>query len=48
MFDVRPGTLNFGDGAYVSTAPMLREMAARIKPELECFELGHVALATQL
>lgn len=47
------GTLNFGNGAYVSTAPILREMAKRItaagvKPELECFEIGHVALATQL
>lgn len=47
------GSLNFGNGAYVSTAPMLREMAGRIaeagvKPELECFEVGHVALATQL
>ena len=47
------GSLNFGTGAYVSTLPMLREMAARItaagvKPELECFEIGHVALATQL
>lgn len=33
--------------------PMLREMATRItaagiKPELECFEIGHTALATQL
>ena len=47
------GSLNFGNGAYLSTAPILREMAKRItacgvKPELECFEVGHVALATQL
>lgn len=47
------GSLNFGDGMYGSTAPMLREMAERItaagvKPELECFEIGHTALATQL
>ena len=47
------GTLNFGEGAYVSTAPMLRIMAEKIKacgvkPELECFDTGHVRLANQL
>jgi len=47
------GTLNFGEGAYVSTPPMLRVMAQRIKelgvkPELECFDTGHVRLANQL
>lgn len=47
------GTLNFGSGSYVSTAAMLRDMAPRIteagiKAELECFEIGHTALATQL
>ncbi len=47
------GSLNFGDGAYLSTAPFLREMAERIqrwgvKPELECFEMGHVRFARQL
>ncbi len=47
------GTLNFGEGAYVSTAPMLRVMAEKIrecgvKPELECFDTGHVRLANQL
>lgn len=49
------GSLNFGDGdmAYVSTAEMLRIGAARIKqlgvkPELECFDTGHVWLANQL
>ena len=36
-----------------SPPPTPHEMAARItaagvKPELECFEIGHVALATQL
>ncbi len=47
------GTLNFGDGVYISTPPYLREMAARIrelgvKPELEVFDLGHLAFANQM
>ena len=47
------GSLNFGDGAFLAPAGLLREMARRIqaagvKPEIECFELGHVWLAKQL
>lgn len=47
------GTLNFADGTYISTPAMLRTMAQRIKdcgvkPELECFDTGHVRLASQL
>ena len=47
------GSVNFGDGLFIATAPVLREMAARIKaagvkPEIEAFELGHIALAKQL
>jgi len=47
------GTLNFSDGVYISTAPILREMARNmtelgVKPELECFEMGHVGMACQL
>jgi uncharacterized protein (DUF849 family) len=47
------GSLNFGEGAFLATAGLLREMARRIqavgvKPEIECFELGHVWLAKQL
>ena len=47
------GTLNFGDGVYVSTAGQLRIMAQRIKdcgvkPELEVFDTGHLRLANQL
>jgi uncharacterized protein (DUF849 family) len=49
------GTLNFGNGneIYISTPPMLREMAAMtkewgVKPELEVFELGHIRFATQM
>jgi len=47
------GSLNFGDGAFLATADILREMAQRIqaagvKPEIEAFELGHIWLAKQL
>lgn len=47
------GSVNFGEGLFVATAPVLRQMAARIqaagvKPEIEAFELGHIALAKQL
>jgi 3-dehydrocarnitine:acetyl-CoA trimethylamine transferase len=49
------GTLNYGDGntIYVSTPQYLRAGAKRvqelgIKPELECFELGHVWFARQM
>jgi uncharacterized protein (DUF849 family) len=49
------GTLNFGDGnlIYVSTPEMLRKGARRIqelgvKPELECFDTGHVWIANTL
>ncbi|GAB5468698.1 MAG: 3-keto-5-aminohexanoate cleavage protein [Rhodospirillales bacterium] len=49
------GTLNFGDGdtIYVGTPEMLRKCAKRVqelgvKPELECFDSGHVWLANSL
>ncbi len=47
------GSLNFGEGAFLATQGILREMARRIqsvgvKPEIECFELGHVWLAKAL
>ncbi len=47
------GTLNFGEGVFIGTAGILREMASRIKaagvkPEIEAFELGHIWLAKQL
>lgn len=47
------GSLNFGNGAYLATADVLREMARRIqaagvRPEIEAFELGHIWLAKQL
>jgi len=47
------GSLNFGDGLFMATGDLLREMAERIqavgvKPEIECFELGHIWLAKDL
>ena len=47
------GSMNYADTAYVSTPDQLREMAAFIrdagvKPEIECFELGHIWLASTL
>ncbi|CAM5773149.1 3-keto-5-aminohexanoate cleavage enzyme [Labrys miyagiensis] len=47
------GSLNFGDGLFMATGDLLREMAQRIqaagvKPEIECFELGHIWLAKDL
>lgn len=47
------GSMNYAASAYVSTPDMLRGMAAIIrdagvKPEIEVFELGHIALARQL
>ncbi|TDX31644.1 uncharacterized protein (DUF849 family) [Modicisalibacter xianhensis] len=47
------GSLNFGDMVYVNPADWLRKharlvQAAGVKPELECFDLGHVWFARQL
>tara|TARA_B100001079_G_scaffold247274_1_gene236470 strand:+ start:1463 stop:2389 length:927 start_codon:yes stop_codon:yes gene_type:complete len=47
------GSLNFGNAVYLNTADWLREHAALVrdagvKPELECFDLGHVWFARQL
>ncbi|QEL11785.1 3-keto-5-aminohexanoate cleavage protein [Kushneria phosphatilytica] len=47
------GSLNFGDMVYLNSADWLREHArlvrdAGVKPELECFDLGHVWFARQL
>ena len=41
------GTLNFGDEVFENTLPMMRAFGKRmiernIKPEYECFEMGHV------
>jgi 3-keto-5-aminohexanoate cleavage enzyme len=47
------GTINFGDRIFEGDLPFLRRMAeafraAGAKPELECFDVGHVGLALQL
>lgn len=47
------GSMNYSDAAYVATPDQLREMArlirdAGVKPEVECFELGHIWLAGTL
>ena len=41
------GTCNFGDEVFENTMPMMRDfgkrmMANNIKPEYECFEMGHL------
>ena len=41
------GTCNFGDEVFENTMPMMREFGKRmlennIKPEYECFEMGHL------
>ena len=47
------GSINFGDMLYVSPTDWLRRQAklvqdAGVKPELECFDTGHVRFANQL
>ena len=41
------GTCNFGDDVFENTMPMMRDFGKRmlennIKPEYECFEMGHL------
>lgn len=47
------GSVNFGDQIYISPTEWLRKQAGLIKdsgvkPELECFDTGHVRFANQL
>lgn len=47
------GSVNFGDAVYLSPSDWLRTQAklvkdAGVKPELECFDSGHIAFAKQL
>ena len=47
------GSLNFGDRVFVNSPGFLRELAARmaahgVRPEIECFEPGHVWNALRL
>jgi 3-keto-5-aminohexanoate cleavage enzyme len=53
MATLNCGSINFGDDVFVNTRPQIREVAARIRaagavPELECYEVGHVAEALAL
>jgi 3-keto-5-aminohexanoate cleavage enzyme len=47
------GSVNFGDRVFENSMPFLREMApeflgAGVKPEIECFDAGHVENALSL
>lgn len=47
------GTVNFGDDVFENPQPLIEKLAARmmelgVKPELEIFDLGHVANAMRL
>lgn len=47
------GTCNFGDEVFENTIPMMRDFGKRmmenhIKPEYECFEMGHVETVLNL
>src|SRR5699024_5279707 len=47
------GSVNMGDAVYLSPADWLRKQAqlvkdAGVKPELECFDSGHISFAKQL
>lgn len=47
------GTCNFGDEVFENTIPMMRDFGKRmiennIKPEYECFEMGHLDTALRL
>lgn len=47
------GTVNFGDEVFENTLPMMRTFGKRmlennIKPEYECFDMGHLEAALQM
>jgi 3-keto-5-aminohexanoate cleavage enzyme len=53
MATLNCGSINFGDDVFVNSRPDIRRLAARIHaagaiPELECYEVGHVAEALAL
>jgi 3-keto-5-aminohexanoate cleavage enzyme len=53
MATLNAGSCNFGDDVFVNTRPMIRDIAARIrsrriKPEIECYEVGHVETALEM
>ncbi len=53
MATLNCGSINFGDGVFVNARPDIRKIAGEIRaagavPELECYEVGHVAEALAL
>jgi 3-keto-5-aminohexanoate cleavage enzyme len=53
MATLNAGSVNFGEDVFVNTLPMIRDIAARIKargirPEIECYEVGHLETALEL
>ncbi|HLK36555.1 MAG TPA: 3-keto-5-aminohexanoate cleavage protein, partial [Polyangiaceae bacterium] len=53
MATLNCGSINFGDDVFVNSRPDIRAMAGKIRaagamPELECYEIGHVAEALSL
>jgi 3-keto-5-aminohexanoate cleavage enzyme len=53
MASLDAGTINFGERIFEGDLPFLRRMAEAfrrhgVRPELECFDTGHVGLALQL
>src|SRR5579884_911417 len=53
MATLNCGTINFGDDVFVNSRADIRKLAAMIRaagavPELECYEVGHVAEALAL
>jgi 3-keto-5-aminohexanoate cleavage enzyme len=53
MATLNCGTINFGEDVFVNSRPDIRRLAAKIReagamPELECYEIGHVAEALDL
>jgi 3-keto-5-aminohexanoate cleavage enzyme len=53
MATLNCGSINFGDDVFVNSRPDIRAIAAQIRaagamPELECYEVGHVAEALSL
>jgi 3-keto-5-aminohexanoate cleavage enzyme len=53
MATLNCGSINFGDDVFVNTRGDIRRLAAKIRqagvvPELECYEVGHIAEALSL
>jgi 3-keto-5-aminohexanoate cleavage enzyme len=53
MATLNCGTINFGDDLFLNSRPDIRKLARKIRaagsvPELECYEVGHIAEALAL